>query len=114
MVCKNLEIFKGSSKTYELIVKRDGTIEDITDWVIYFTIKENMGDSDANAKLTKSVTSHTDALAGTTEIELTSSNTDIAVGNYYYSIDYKSDNDEIDILQHGKLNIRQPVLNTKS
>ena len=88
MVCKNLEIAQKTSKIYEIYFKENGISVDITDWTIYFIVKERMDDADTGALIDKEVTSHTNAVQGKTQIELTSSDTNITPGNYYYSIDY--------------------------
>ena len=114
MKCQNLEIEKKTTKVYELTFKKDGTVEDITDWTIYFTVKENVEDDDDDAEIKKSITSHTFPTTGTTEIDLSISDTNIAVGNYYYSIDYKDDEGNIGTILRGRLKIISPVLQTKS
>ena len=61
---------------------------DITNWVIYFTIKSNKSDSDDNAVIKKDITSHTDAVNGETRISMTASETYDLSGSYYYDIQY--------------------------
>lgn len=114
MQCKDLELYKKSTKAYELQFQKDGAGLDITDWTIYFTIKENMEDTDINAKVKKTITSHASPLEGKTLIELTSSDTNIDAGNYWYSIDYKDDEGNEDIILMGKIRIKEPVLKTRS
>ena len=114
MEYKDLEFFRKSSKTYEAIFKKDGISEDITGWTIYFTVKENMTDSDANAKISKTVTSHSEPLNGKTLIELTSSDTDITAGVYWYSIDYKDNLGNEGVLFTGKLKVKEPVRKIRS
>ena len=114
MNCERLELYRKSTKTYELQFKKDGAGIDITDWTIYFTVKENMGDTDGNAKIVKTITSHSAATSGKTLIEWASSDTDSPAGNYYYSIDYKDDDDNEDILLMGRIRIIEPILQTRS
>lgn len=58
---------------------------DITGKTIYFTVKRNLNDSDDEAVIgPKSVSVHTTPLEGRTVISLTSDDTDIDEGAYYY------------------------------
>lgn len=109
---KDLTINKGTTKTYELIFKRDGKAEDITGWTIYFTCKKNMTDSDAQAKINKTITSHSDPTQGKTLIELSTLDTALT-GSYHYSIDYKDADGKVGILFEGRVNFRESVRNTR-
>ena len=106
---KDLEITKATTKAYELQFTEDGQSVDITDWSVYFTVKTNMKDLDADSKINKTVTSHSEPTDGKTLIELTAEDTDIDAGNYYYSIDYKDDDDNQQVLFTGKIKIIEPV-----
>jgi len=64
---------------------------DLTGATVYFTVK-TAADNDATDSTTlikKDITSHTDAINGSTEIVLTPTDTDIAVGKYKYDIKLK-------------------------
>jgi len=106
---KDLEIVRKTTKILELHFTKSGQNEDITDWTVYFTAKANMNDTDANAKISKAVTSHSDPIDGKTLITLEPADTDIDAGNYYFSIDFKDADDQIGILFSGKLKITEPV-----
>ena len=110
---KDLEVVKKTTKIYELIFKKDGVYEDITGWSIYFTAKANMNDSDANAKISKTVTSHSDPTNGVTLITLEPADTDIDAGNYYYSMDWKDNDDNEGVFFQGKLRIIESVRKTR-
>lgn len=110
--CKNLIIFKNSTPVYQLEFKKDGKAEDITGWTVYMTVKKTMELTDANAIINKKITSHSDAINGLTQIELENTDTDY-VGNYYFSIDYKDDDENEGVLFHGKIKFIDTVRNTK-
>lgn len=114
MKCETLTLYRKSTKTYEVQFKKDGLAVDITDWTIYFTIKTNMEDLDADAKLAKIVTTFSSPTSGKALIELTTAETDIIAGNYWYAIDYKDDDDNEDTLIYGKIKIEEPVLKDRS
>ncbi len=111
MVYKDLVIMKKTTKIYEVLFKDPdtGIKENITDWTLYFTVKLNMLDTDANAKISKDITTHEDAVNGKTIIELSVIDTDLDAGIYYYDIKYKDDDDNIGILFSGRLKIAEPV-----
>lgn len=113
---KDISIKKKSTKAYEIKVINGETksAEDITGWTFYMTVKENMKDTDANAKIAKVVTEHTDPTAGESLISLTSGDTNLPAKNYYYSVDYKDDEGNEDVLVEGRLKISEAVLNTRT
>ena len=107
-----MKIDRKSSKSYEIIFTEDGVRLDITGWTIYFTVKEYMTDTDANAKIAKTITSHSEPLNGKTLLELTTSDTDLE-GNYYYSVDYKDDEANEGVLVTGRVKFEKTVLNSR-
>ncbi len=109
----DLDIFAKSTKEYELVFYKNGVVADITDWTIYFTVKENMEDSDINAKITKAITSHTSPTAGKTTLSLTSSDTNLD-GSYYYEISYLDDESNQDVTQSGRITFKKPTLQSRS
>lgn len=108
----SLTIDRKSTKGYEIIFTEDGVALDITGWTVYFTVKEFMTDTDANAKIAKEITSHSEPLNGITLLELTSEDTDL-LGNYYYSVDYKDDEGKQGVLAKGRVKFQKTVLNTR-
>ena len=82
-----LEIYIKDAKAYLLYFKDEtGTAIDITGDTIFFTVKINKTDPDVDALISKDITSHTDPTAGETQIDLTTSDTTIAAGEYYFDI----------------------------
>jgi len=90
----NLELKKGDSWERTLIFEdEDGNRLDIEGWKIYFMAKTNLNDVDGSATgITKTVTSHSSASTGETEISLTSTDTNVAVGTYQFAIKAITDN----------------------
>ena len=111
---KAIEIVKGDTKQYELVFKEDGGAVDLTDWTVYFTVKENMEDSDEDAKIAISISSFDDPSSGKALIPLTSTDTNIEVGRYHYSFDYKDDEGNEGVLLEGRLTVRRKVLQTRT
>jgi len=66
---------------------------DITGWTLYFTIKTDPCQVDADAIVQKVVTVHTNAASGLTEVELTHDDTTIAPRMYYADFKFVDDAD---------------------
>jgi len=111
---KDLEVVRKTTKNYELQFTKNGQMVDITDYSVYFTVKTNMNDNDASSVINKTVTSHSEPTKGITLIQLTTSDTDIDAGNYYYSIDYKDDDDNQQVLFTGRIRVIEPVRKTRA
>jgi hypothetical protein len=109
MITKDLEIVKGTTKLYELQFRKDGVAEDITGWTIFFTAKENMKDADGSAKISKTITTHTDATNGKTQVALTATDTALTAKTYYFDIKYKDDLENINVLFMGRIKIIESV-----
>lgn len=109
VICKDLEITRKTTKIYEILFKKDGIAENITGWSVYYTVKQNVEDADNISKISKTITSHVSAIEGKTLITLDPTDTDITAGIYWYSIDYKDDDDNEGVLFTGKLRISEPI-----
>jgi len=113
MIKQNIELYRRSTKQYELLFTEDGAQMDITDWSVYFTVKTNMSDTDVSAKIKKIVTEHSSPLQGKTLITLDPDDTDIDKGNYYYSVDFKDDSGNEGVLVSGRIRVSEPVLDSR-
>ena len=84
----NLEIVIRDSKNYKIQVTRNNIAVNISGWSIYFTVKTDWNDDDSSSILSKNVLipTNSDSQAGIAYLPLTSSDTNIAVGEYYYDI----------------------------
>ena len=110
----DLEIPKNKTFTSTHTFTEDKAGIDITDYTLYFIVKEKKSDLDSAAKLTKTITSHTDAVNGETELYLSMEDTNsLPIGQYYYSIEYNNglsgDDLSEDTLQEGRLTITRPT-----
>jgi len=90
-MANEITMYRGDDKTITLtFTDSDGNAIDITDYTVYFTVKNSVSDSDANAKISKDVTSHTNPTSGITQIALTPSDTSsLNPGAYEYDIQTK-------------------------
>ena len=109
----DLEVYKGDSKDYVITVKNSaGTAINITGYTFYMTVKENATDTDA--KIAKTVTSHTTPASGITTISLTAAETDaLSVSDqtqkYVYDVRMKDTNGKVTTILNGSFIVKQPV-----
>lgn len=110
----SLTIPQNTTKAYELKFKNDsGVYQDITGWTVYFTVKASRDDSDANAVINIKQTTHDYPTQGETIITISEADSNITVGNYWYSIDYKDDDGNSGVIATGKLKIEDTVRDTR-
>ncbi|MDX1371743.1 MAG: hypothetical protein R3321_04700 [Nitrososphaeraceae archaeon] len=107
--CKNLVVYRNTSKAFELVFSKNCQPIDITGWTIYFTAKEKMEDPDSSAIIKKDITAHLDPERGKTLIELEPVDTNITPKSYYYDIKFVDDTGSSGILFTGRLLVREPV-----
>jgi len=105
---KNIRRYRRATQAYKIKIKKDGVAIDITDWTLYFTLKANMNDKDNDAVIDKKITIHSDPTNGESLITFTASEMD-RVGTYYYSVDYKDDEGNEDVLVHGRMEFEDTV-----
>lgn len=81
---QDLTITQGDEKAYNLTFTTGDSPLDITGATLTMTIKRKLNDSEP--AVTKTVTEHTNATAGETTLTLSTTDTDIALGKYYYDM----------------------------
>ena len=102
-----LKIVGGNTVNFILTFTDDaGTAIDITGWTVWMTVKENINDADASAKIQKKVTSHTTPLSGITTITMSATETaglltSTTVGRYIHDIQIKNASSEIYTIEIG-------------
>ena len=95
-------------------VDEDDVAVDLTGGTLFFTVKDKISDTDANAKLQKTITTHTDPTAGESKISLSSSDTADLAGNYIYGIKLKLSSGEIYTVAEGVILFAQEVTISES
>lgn len=80
------------------VFEDNGISVDITGWTVYFTVKERMSSPDSAAIISKTISTHPDGEKGIAEIALTSSDTNIEPGSYYYDIKFKDNETPANII----------------
>src|SRR5687768_6478528 len=92
----DLEIKRGDDVSFEMTFREeDGTAYDITGMTVFFTMKRKFSDADADALISKTVTSHSDPTAGETTVALSNSDTTVTPGKYPYDLQIKDGDGKI-------------------
>ncbi len=83
-----LSIIKATDNSIKLNFTENGEPLDITDYSILFTVKAEckIGKDDDEALITKNITVHSDPEEGESTLNLSSEDTDIPAGNYYWDL----------------------------
>ena len=98
----NLSAYRGDLVEFPFVFKDgNGVAIDITGWILFFTLKNNIDDSDNSAVLKVDVTSHTDPVNGKTEVILSNISTDSLAGEYFYDFQFKNNLGEIKTIMSG-------------
>ena len=102
----NLELVQKDSKTFEFRLTRNGAAQPINGWNVYFTVKSNFNDLDAAALISKSYQfpDNAESTSGIGYLALTSTETNIAIGEYYYDMKFV-DGTYRETFVRGKLNV---------
>lgn len=86
-----ISVVRGDDVTLNLTFKdEDGDAINITGYTIFFTVKERLGDIDADALISKSTTTHSNPTGGISSLELTASETNLDEGLYYFDFQLKT------------------------
>jgi hypothetical protein len=106
----NLEIYRGDTQIYELnFTDENGDAIDITDWVVWFTVKSDQNALDDDADIQVIVDTHSDPTNGKTVVELSNDDTDLEIGSYYYDIQTKDSDDKIKTIVAGKFIVSRDI-----
>ena len=87
----------------------DGVAVNITGYTVYFTVKRNINDTDAEALISKTITSHTTPISGITTLTLSQTDTDLVPRNYVYDLQLKDTSNKESASDAGKFIVEQPV-----
>ncbi len=110
-MANSIEVFRADDTTLTITFKDSaGTAIDITGYTVWFIVKERREDTDIEALINKTVTSHSDPTNGITTVDLTNSDTDIVADNLFYGIKWKDTSDDVLTIDDGDFKIKQGVV----
>lgn len=102
-------INRGDTETITLVIKEEGIPLNITGFKCYLTVKKKLSDPDSQAIITKDWTMHSNPLQGETFIKLLPQDTTKLPGKYYYDVQLKKPDGDIQSIQYGICEIRADV-----
>ena len=109
MTEQDINVVRNDGHTFDLTFKDgDAVAIDITGWTVWMTAKESRSNPDSEAIFQKTVTSHSDATNGITQVVLTPTDLSCA-GSFYYDIQTKNVAGDIQTVIGGFLNITEDV-----
>lgn len=102
----NIQLVKKDTKTYTIRLTKNGMAENISGWTLYFTVKADFNDADSAAIISKNTIfpSNAESIAGIGYLSLTSAETDVAIGEYFYDMKFVDVNYRETFLR-GQINI---------
>ena len=116
-MANKISVFRGDNPIYSFRFEdKDGVAVDITGWTVFFTVKTEYADDDVGVEtvISKTVTSHTAPTDGLTELQLSTSDTDLDSSvRYLFDIQIKRPNapsvDLVNTLVVGEFEVKQDV-----
>lgn len=108
---RTLEIIRGDTRAIDVTVKdSSGSPINITGGSVFFTVNASESPADdTDAEISKDVTSHTDAANGESRINLTSTDTDIDPGEYFYDIQFVDSADNVSSNEKGSFVVKSDI-----
>lgn len=86
MTDDSITVIRGDTPTITVVVKDStGTVVDLTNYIMKFTVKRSTADTDANAVISRTMTVSTPT-NGTGVVQLNTTNTDLPPRKYYYDV----------------------------
>lgn len=86
-----LSVYRRDDKTFTFyFYDENGSAIDLTDCTLFVTVKQNIDDTDANAKISGTLTVTAPATAGIATWTLTPSDTQYLAGQYFWDIQLKN------------------------
>jgi hypothetical protein len=86
----NYTLYRGDTFAEKLVFEdTDDVTIDITGWTIFFTIKQNKTDEDADALVSKTITDIPNPTLGEYTLTVDASELNALEGNYYYDFQIK-------------------------
>lgn len=110
MADRRMDIIKRDDSDFELtFTDVDGEAIDLTGATVFFTVKRNKTDADADAVIAKSITSFDDPETGVAILQLSKTETNISPRSYYFDIQLKQSNGKVTSIQAGRFIVRQDI-----
>lgn len=105
-----ISVIRNNDRNLAITVTKDGAVVDITDWIIYFSVKAKRNDPDSEAIIYKKVEVHTDPTQGESSIAISADDTkDQEVDSYFYDLLFVDDQNKRQSTRTGIFQIVQEI-----
>lgn len=104
-----LTVYEGNQNGWLIQVNTNGVATDITGWTILFTVKKSINDTDANALIQETITTHIDPTNGKSFIPLNRPDTIDTWGKCVFDIQAQTTADDRYTVAYGPFVIDQSV-----
>lgn len=106
---QTLQVIRGDDVTLTVVfTDENDELIDITNSVVYFTVKEDLDDTDEEAIIRTSQDTHSAPTVGQTTIELSHELTAVEAGSYYYDLQVIR-GDKVSSIIYGRFEIIKDV-----
>jgi len=110
MADRRIEAIKRDDSDFEITFKDvDGVAINLTGATVFFTVKRNPTDTDANAVISKEITEFEEPTEGIALLELSDEDMDIPARSYYYDIQLKDSAGKISSSFSGRFVVSQDI-----
>lgn len=107
---RRMDIVKRDDSDFELtFTDVDGNVINLTNCTVFFTVKRNKTDADANAVISKEITEFEEPTTGIALLQLASSETNIPARSYYFDIQLKDAAGKIMSTYAGRFVVSQDI-----
>ena len=107
---QNFRKYRGDTITLTLAFTDSlGVAINITGWTIWLTLKKNIDDADGASTSLQVKATITNGVGGLASITLTSTQTALLEGTYYYDIQYKNSTSDIKTVLDGKFIFKKDI-----
>ena len=110
MEADTITITRNTTEPLTLNFTSNGIAVNLTGSTVYFTVKSDFRNVDSEALISKTITSHSMPTAGITSLTLSTLDTDIDIGNYFYQIAIKNSLSEISRSYTGNFIVQNNLL----
>jgi hypothetical protein len=106
----SMEVIRRDDAEFEItFTDKDGTAINLTGGTVFFTVKKKLTDTDADAVISKEVSSFNAPTTGIMTLSLTDTETNITPRAYYYDVQFKDSSGTISSSERGRFYVTQDV-----
>ncbi len=105
-----MDVVRATDNSFELTVTdKNGTAIDLTGGTLFFTVKANATDSDADALIKKDIVAFDTPLTGKQILTLSKTDTNISEGMYHYDAKFKDFRGILSAIKRGVFSVYENI-----